>query len=194
MNSFELNKILGAALGAVFVIFSISLISEAIFSAPAPQTPGYAIEVPESAGEGGGAEEAAPESILPLLASADAGKGETIFKRCQACHTVDDGGANKVGPNLWGIVDRPVAGHEGFSYSAAMKSFAEGGTAWTYDNLDHFLASPKGLVPGTAMAFAGLKAIEDRANLIAYLREHAASPAPLPEAGAAGGEGEATSN
>ncbi|WP_048645359.1 c-type cytochrome [Nitratireductor soli] len=188
MNSFELNKILGALLGAVFVIFSVSLLSDAIFSAPAPATPGYAIEVAEDAGHGGAQEEAAPESIAPLLASADASKGEAIFKRCQACHTVDDGGANKVGPNLWEIVDRPIASHEGFSYSASMKEFSEGGSKlWTYENLDHFLISPKGFMPGTAMAFAGLKKIDDRANLIAFLRQHAATPAALPEASAEGG-------
>ncbi|MCR4268685.1 cytochrome c family protein, partial [Nitratireductor sp. ZSWI3] len=187
MNSFELNKILGALLGAVFVIFSISLLSDTIFNAPAPETPGYAIEVAESEGAGEAGESAAPESILPLLAAADATKGEAIFKRCQACHTVEDGGANKVGPNLWEIVDRPVASHEGFSYSAGMKEFAEGGsTHWTYENLDHFLTNPKGLVSGTAMAFAGLKKIEDRADLIAFLRQHAATPAALPEAGAEG--------
>ncbi|WP_367716451.1 cytochrome c family protein [Nitratireductor sp. GISD-1A_MAKvit] len=189
MNSFELNKILGALLGVVFVIFSVSILSDAIFSSPPPATPGYAIEVAEDDGAGASDEPAEPESIAPLLASADAGKGENIFKRCQACHTVDEGGANKVGPNLWEIVDRPVAGHEGFGYSAALQEFAEGGSVtWTYENLDHFLASPKGLVPGTAMAFAGLKKIEDRANLIAYLRQHAATPAPLPEPEAESGD------
>lgn len=183
MNSFELNKILGALLGAVFVIFSVSILSDAIFSSPPPATPGYAIEVAEDDGAGASDEPAEPESIAPLLASADAGKGENIFKRCQACHTVDDGGANKVGPNLWEIVDRPIASHEGFGYSAAMQEFAQGGSVkWTYENLDHFLTNPKGFVSGTAMAFAGLKKIEDRADLIAYLRQHASSPVPLPEA------------
>ncbi|EKF19486.1 c-type cytochrome [Nitratireductor pacificus] len=187
MNSFELNKILGALLGVVFVIFSVSILSDAIFHAPAPETPGYAIAVADDGADGGDAsEEAGPEPIGPLLASADASKGEAIFKRCQACHTMEDGGANKVGPNLWEIVDRPIAGHEGFSYSAAMKEFSEGGSKlWTYDNLDHFLTSPKGFVSGTAMAFAGLKKIEDRANLIAFLREHAATPVALPAAEAA---------
>lgn len=189
MNSFELNKILGALLGAVFVIFSVSILSDAIFSSPPPATPGYAIEVAEDDGAGASDEPAEPESIAPLLASADAGKGENIFKRCQACHTVDDGGANKVGPNLWEIVDRPIASHEGFGYSAAMQEFAQGGSVkWTYENLDHFLTNPKGFVSGTAMAFAGLKKIEDRADLIAYLRQHASSPVPLPEPEAEGGD------
>lgn len=205
MDSFELNKIIGGFLAVVFVIFSVSILSDTFFAAHAPETPGYAIEVPEQA-EGGSGDEPAQESILPLMASADAGAGEGIFKRCQACHTVEEGGANKVGPNLYDIVNRPVASHEGFSYSAALQEYSQGGeVVWDYDNLDAFILSPKGLVPGTAMAFAGLKKIEDRANLIAYLRELSGNPAPLPEPEAAAeeaapaegeaaaeGEGEAT--
>ena len=96
------------------------------------------------------------------------------------------GGANKVGPNLWGVVNRPIASHAGFAYSAPMKEFAQGGSVvWDYDHLDKFLASPKGLVKGTAMGFAGLKKVEERAALIAYLRAHADSPAPLPDPAAA---------
>ena len=194
MDSFELNKIIGAFLGVVFIVFSVSLISDAVFATHPPETPGYAIAVPEGEAAGG---EAAPaeESVLPLLASADPAAGEAVFKRCAACHTPEQGGPNKVGPNLWDIVDRPVASHEGFSYSGAMKEFAEGGqNTWTYDHLDHFLLNPKGLVPGTAMSFAGLKNVQDRADLIAYLHTLSDQPAPLPEAApadAAGAEGAA---
>lgn len=196
MDSFELNKIIGAFLGVVFVIFSVSILADSFFHSPAPETPGYAIAVPEDGAEGAGEEEETVESVLPLLADADPSAGENVFKRCQACHTPDQGGPNKVGPNLWDVVDRPVASHEGFSYSAAMQEFAEGGTVWTYENLDHFLLDPKGFIPGTAMAFAGLRGIEDRANVIAYLRTLADEPQPLPEPAAAEGEspeaGEAT--
>ncbi|WEX09384.1 c-type cytochrome [Chelativorans sp. AA-79] len=192
MDSFELNKIIGAFLGVVFIVFSVSLISDAIFSSPAPETPGYAIAVPEGGTEGGGEAEPTVESVLPLLASADPAAGENVFKRCQACHTDQADGPNKVGPNLWGVVDRPIASHEGFSYSGAMKEFSEGGQKhWTYENLDHFLLSPKGLVPGTAMSFAGLKNVQDRANVIAYLRTTADQPVPLPEAAPTESEGSA---
>ncbi|WP_375165986.1 c-type cytochrome [Chelativorans sp.] len=195
MDSFELNKIIGAFLGVVFVVFSVSLISDAIFASHAPETPGYAIAVPEGQAAGAGGQAPAAESVLPLLASADPSAGETVFKRCQACHTPEQGGPNKVGPNLWGVVNRPVASHEGFSYSGAMKEFAQGGqVTWTYEHLDHFLLDPKGLVPGTAMAFAGLKNVQDRANVIAYLRSLSDQPAPLPEAApaeAAGADGAA---
>ena len=180
MDSFEINKMIGALLGVVFVVFSVSIISDSIFAAPVPEKEGFLIEATEP--EEGGAKEVVEEvPIATLLASADAEAGVTVFKKCTACHTTENGGANKVGPNLWNIVNRPVASHEGFSYSSAMKAFAEGGTVWDYDNLDHFLASPKGLVKGTAMGFAGVKKPEERANLIAYLRTLSDSPAPLPE-------------
>ncbi|MDZ5700148.1 cytochrome c family protein [Chelativorans sp. M5D2P16] len=182
MDSFELNKIIGALLGVVFVVFSVSILSDALFHSPAPATPGYAIAVPEDSDAEGAGEEPVEESVLPLLAEADPSAGESIFKRCQACHTVEEGGPNKVGPNLWNVVNRPIASHEGFSYSAALKEFSQGGeVVWDYEHLDHFLKDPKGLVPGTAMSYAGLKNVEDRANLIAYLRNLSSDPAPLPE-------------
>ncbi len=187
MDSFEINKMIGALLGVVFIVFSVSIISDSIFAAPVPEKEGFLIEAAEPA-EGGAKEAVAEVPIAVLLASADADAGAAVFKKCGACHTGDKGGANKVGPNLWNIVDRPVASHEGFSYSSAMKTFAEGGTVWDYDHLNHFLASPKGLVKGTAMGFAGVKKPEERANLIAYLRTLADSPVPLPEAAAPAAE------
>lgn len=183
MDSFEVTKIVGGLLAAVFVIFTVSIVSDAIFESPAPEQEGFVIAAAEAESNGGeeAKEEAAPEPIGPLLASADVAAGEKAFKKCAACHTVDDGGANKVGPNLWDIVNRPVAGHEGFSYSAAMKEFAQGGaTVWDYDHLSEFLAAPKKYIKGTAMGFAGVKKIEERADLIAYLRSLATEPAPLP--------------
>ena len=132
------------------------------------------------------------EPIAPLLADADVAAGEAVFKKCQACHTDDKGGANKVGPNLWGVVNRPVASHEGFKYSSAMQAFAEGGTVWDYEHLNAFTHKPKDLVPGTAMGFAGLKKVEDRANLVAYLRTMADTPEPLPSADAAPAAEDAT--
>ena len=105
-----------------------------------------------------------------------------IFKKCQACHSGEKGGPNKVGPDSGIIVDRPVAEHEGFAYSAGMKEFSKGGTEkWTYDNINHFITSPKKFVKGTAMGFAGLPKDEDRANVIAYLRTLSDNPKPLPK-------------
>ncbi len=184
MDSYEINKLIGALLATVFVVLSVGIIADSIFAAPAPATPGFLIEAVEPAEGGAGDAAPAEESIAVLLASADAEAGAAVFKKCGACHTGEKGGANKVGPNLWGIVNRPVASHEGYSYSAAMKAFSEDGKVWDYDHLNHFLTSPKGLVKGTAMGFAGVKKDGERANLIAYLRTLADSPAPLPDAAA----------
>lgn len=186
MDSFEFNKIIGAILGTVFVVFSLSLISDSLFASHAPEKAGFEIAALEpEAGAGGEASgPAAPEPVGPLLASADVGAGETLFKRCAACHTPEKGGANKIGPNLWGIVDRPVASHEGYSYSAAMKAHAGERPNWDYEHLSEFLTNPKALVKGTAMNFPGIKAVGDRANIIAYLRTLADTPAPLPAADA----------
>jgi cytochrome c len=186
MDSFELNKLIGGLLGTVFVVFSVGLVSDALFASPSPEKPGFAIEATEEPAEGGAAGPAEPKPIAELLPAASAEKGAAIFKKCEACHSGEKGGPNKVGPDLWDIVDRPVAEHEGFSYSAGMKAFSNGGTEkWTYDHLYHFLLSPKNYVKGTAMGFAGLKKDEDRADVIAYLRTLSDSPKPLPEASAA---------
>jgi cytochrome c len=185
MDSFEFNKLIGALLGAVFVVFSISIVSNAIFASPAPEQFGFAIEAPEEETAESGPAAPAEEPIAVLLASANPEAGAAVFKKCTACHTGESGGANKVGPNLWNVVNRPLASHEGFAYSAAMKEFAQGGSVvWDYEHLSNFLASPKGYIKGTAMGFAGVKKPDERANLIAYLRTLSDSPAPLPEAAA----------
>lgn len=184
MNAMTINKFIGAVLGTVFIILSISILSGSIFDRPAPEKPGYALAGGEeggaAAGGGGEAAAAGPEDIKPLLANANADAGATVFKKCTSCHTIENGGANKVGPNLWGVVGRPIASHEGFAYSAAMKAHGEGGKVWDYDSLNEFLYGPKAAVKGTAMGFAGVKKTDERANLIAYLRTQADSPAPLP--------------
>lgn len=181
MNSY-VNMGVGALLGTVFVLMSVSIASEGIFHAEKPEKEGFAI-VAETSSEGaeGGEAAAAAVPIAVLLASADAGAGETVFKKCASCHTLDKGGPNKVGPNLFGLVDRPIATHEGFAYSAAMKDFSKGGAEhWTFDHLNEFLMAPKKHIPGTAMGFAGLKKDDERANLILYLHNQADTPVALP--------------
>ncbi|WP_035197629.1 c-type cytochrome [Agrobacterium tumefaciens] len=185
MNSY-VNMGVGALLGTVFVLMSVSIASEGIFQAPTPEKEGYAIVAEASGGEAAGEPAAAATPIAKLLASADAAKGEAVFKKCTSCHTGESGGANKVGPNLFDIVNRPIASHAGFSYSAAMKDFSKGGSVhWDYDHLSYFIEAPKKHVPGTAMGFAGVKKETERADLIAYLRTLSANPAPLPDPAAA---------
>ncbi|TCT33086.1 c-type cytochrome [Martelella mediterranea] len=178
---FNLNMVLASLLGTIFVLMTVSFVSEAVFDPRLPEKEGYAIAVPEEPASGKPVEKQ-ETPIAVLLANASADAGTRVFKRCQACHTDTEGGPNKVGPNLWDIVNRPVASHEGFSYSAAMKEYANGGeTLWTYENLDAFIKAPKKDVPGTAMGFAGLSDDEDRADLIAYLSTMSNDPVPFPE-------------
>jgi cytochrome c len=196
MNSY-VNMGVGALLGTVFVLMSVSIASEGIFHSGEPEKEGFAIVAEETGGEAAGGEAPATVPIATLLATADAGAGETVFKKCASCHTPEKGGPNKVGPNLWDIVNRPIASHEGFSYSAGMTTFSEGHkVVWDYDHLSFFIEAPKKHVPGTAMGFAGVKKNDERANLIAYLRTLSDNPAALPtvsnEGAAATTEGGAT--
>lgn len=180
MDSFELNKIAGAGLGMLLLAVGSGFVSELIYSPKPAGNAGYALPEPAPEAAGGAAPEAAKAEPLPVrLASASLEKGTSAAKKCAACHSFEKGGPNKVGPHLWGVVDRQRAHEGGFEYSAALKE--KGGT-WTYDELDHFLANPKGYVPGTKMAFAGIQAPQERADVIVYLRSLADTPAPLPAA------------
>jgi len=191
MNSFELNKILGAILGTCLITLALNIGAGAIFSPEKPAKPGYNIAVKEQGeGEKKGGEAKEPEQpIETLLAKASVEKGQATAKQCQACHTFEKGGPNRVGPNLYGIVGSPRGeGRGGFNFSAAMKS--KGGN-WTFDELNKFLANPRGYIPGTAMTFAGLSRPEQRADVIDFLHTLSDNPVPLPKAAEnvpAGGE------
>src|SRR5580692_923878 len=184
MDSFEMNKILGAILGTALVVVALNIASGAIFAPEMPAKPGFNIVVPKAATgtEAPPAEKAPP--VAQLLASADPKRGEDAAKVCQACHTFEKGGPTKVGPNLWGVVGRMRASMPGFDYSNGMKSM--GGT-WTVDDLYQFLAKPQAFVEGTKMTFGGLPRPQTRADVIAYLNTLSDNPAPLPKAADAGG-------
>ena len=176
--SLEGNKILAAVLTAGIIASGSGVLSRMVYGPHHLEEPAFRIEIPDAAAGGGGApaEEAKPLPVL--LAAANPEAGATVAKKCAACHTFEAGGANKIGPNLFGVVDRPIGKHEGFSYSTAL---LEHGDNWTYEHLDAYLHSPKGYIPGNKMAFAGLPKDTDRANLIAYLRTLSDSPVPLLE-------------
>jgi cytochrome c2 len=182
MDAFEWNKIAGAVLGTLLVTLGLSIFSEILFETEVPESPGYVIAVAEETGEEGETGgEAAAQPIGVLMASADPAQGEASAKKCGACHTFAEGEPHKIGPNLWDVVNRPIAGAAGYEYSPDMQAYAQQAQTWSFEHLNAFLLNPKGVVPGTKMAFAGLKNDPERANIIAYLRSLSASPAPLPE-------------
>ena len=144
---------------------------EVVKTSPAPSAPAPSAPAAKTGGPSG------DETVPALLASADAGDGKKIFKKCKACHSADKGGAHKVGPNLWDVVGRAKAGAQGYRFSGVLAGL---GGAWTFADLDAFLAKPKAFAPGTRMTFAGVRKAADRAALIAYLRSLSDSPKPLP--------------
>ena len=181
MSGLEVNKILASIILAILVVTVIGHLGDIIVDVDhhEMEETAYKIDVPDS-GEINSEVAAKEEIIEPislLLASASLEKGEKLFKKCSACHNYEKDSANKVGPNLWNLINRPKANVEGFAYS---KALAEYGGEWGYEELAEFLYKPKKYIKGTKMNFAGLKKVGDRANLVLFLREHSDSPVPLP--------------
>jgi cytochrome c len=180
MNSFEINKILGAVLGTCLVLLAVHIASGALFTPPVAAKPGYEIAVKEEQPAKAGGEAAAPASqpIENLLASASTEHGAQVAKQCQVCHNLQEGQGPKIGPDLYGVVGRQVASKTNFHYTDALKK--KGGT-WTFDALNTWLTDPRTDVPGTAMTFAGIKNEKQRADVIAYLNTLSKNPEPLPK-------------
>jgi cytochrome c len=180
MDSFEWNKIIGAVLGTAIFIFVVRVVAEAVYEPEKPAKPGYVVEgvVEASAGAGAAApvEEAMPDwgTVLP---AADVAAGKTTSTKCEQCHDTSSAKTSKIGPPLFGVVDRPRASVAGFAYSSTMKGKPGN---WTYDDLFKFIKAPQAVMPGTKMSFAGLRGEKDRINLIAFLRSNADAPAPIP--------------
>ncbi len=177
MNSFEFNKIAGALLGTALAIFGLGELGRIVYHTESPEKPGMIVETAE-AQESGGTAAAAAQSLGTLLAAANAEKGSAVAKACAACHDFTKGGPNKTGPGLFDVVERGIGSHEGFAYSDAVA--AKKADKWTYENLDAWLKDPKGFIPGTKMAFGGVKNDAKRADLIAYLASLSDAPKPFP--------------
>ena len=187
MDELRLNKLFAGFLFAALLLMAGVKIADVMVPHQELAENAYVIEVAETTATAAAAPvDTGPEPILALLAGADLGAGEKLSKKCSACHVFDAGGQNKVGPALWNVVDRPLGASEGYAYSDALADF---GGAWDYAALNAFLAKPKGYISGTKMNFAGLKKPQDRANLIAWMRAKADSPAALPSADDIAAEG-----
>ncbi len=185
MDTMTINKILAGLLIGLLLTKGVSMLADGRFHVEAPETPAYAVALPDAEGDSTEVAEAEGPSLAALLAEASVDRGKRSFAKCAACHTAEKGGADRIGPNLYGVVGGPVAHSAGFNYSDALAN--HGGT-WTYELLSDWLLSPNNAIPNNKMAFAGLRRDGERADVIVYLRSLADQPEPLPavENGASG--------
>ena len=178
MDSLEINKIVACILVVALVVIGLSNLTEILYEVEKPEVAHYIIEGVDDEPatiDTAVSEEVEEIPIQILLASASVDKGAKVFKKCSNCHVPNEGGANKIGPALWNIVNKDIGGAD-FAYSNAMASY---GGKWSYDELNGFLKNPKKYIEGTKMSFAGLKKETDRANVILYLRTLSNNPAPI---------------
>ena len=179
MDSFEINKIVAAVLLVALLVIGIGKLSNVIFYVEKPEKPGYAVEVQQASNSttATATVEDKKVDIAALMALGDVNAGEKIFKKCAACHSINQGGANKIGPALYNVVGRKIGGVADYKYS---KAFVEYGKEWNFEELNGFLIKPSKWIKGTKMAYAGLRKEEDRASIIKYLNQNSDSPLPLP--------------
>ena len=179
MDSFEINKIVAAILMVALLVIGIGKLSSIVFHVEKPRVPGYVVEVSQVA-SGSDAETKIVEEkvdISALMAMGDAVSGEKIFKKCAACHSIIQGGKNKIGPALYNVMGRKVGGIGDYKYSKALVAYEK---EWTFEELNGFLIKPAKWIKGTKMAYAGLRKEEDRASVIKYLNKNSDNPLPLP--------------
>ena len=175
-----MNKIIVSIMLAIIMVLGINKISDTIFYVEKPEKSAYQVATVTTVASTTSTEESAASSesgdIMALFASTNAAEGAKIFKKCAACHSITEGGANKIGPALWGVLGRPAGTVPGYKYSKAM---AAHGKNWSFEEMNGFLIKPKDWIKGTKMSFAGLKKAKDRAAVILYMNENTNSPLPL---------------
>ncbi|MDC1140146.1 cytochrome c family protein [Candidatus Pelagibacter sp.] len=179
MDSFELNKIIAAILMVALLVIGLGKIADGVFHVKKPKNPGYQVEV-DTQSNSSVSKVAATEvkiDMVALMAQGDAESGKKIFKKCAACHSINKGGGNKIGPALYNVVGRKVGGVEGYKYSKVLASYEK---EWTFEELNGFLKKPASYLKGTKMSYAGLRKEIDRASIIKYLNQSGDNPKPLP--------------
>ena len=180
MDSFELNKLIAAILMVALLVIGIGKLSDVIFYVEKPETPGYSVEVEQSALAASQVTAETTEEkvdMSALMAMGDLATGEKVFKKCAACHMIAADGKNKIGPNLWGVIGRKAGAIGDYNYSKAMLAYAK---EWTFEEMNSYLIKPQAYIKGTKMAFAGLRKEKDRASVILYMNSKGDNPKPLP--------------
>ena len=177
MDSFEINKIIAAVLITVLLVFGIGKISDIVFKVENPKVAGYKVEIKIANATTTNTSTEGQVNIAALLALGNAEDGKKVFKKCAACHSINAGGGNKIGPKLWNVMFRPVGEITDYKYSKALSSYSK---EWTWEEMNGFLIKPAKWIKGNKMGFAGLKKEEDRASVILYLNKSSDSPKPLP--------------
>ena len=179
MDSFEVNKIIAAILLIALIVIGIGKISDLAFYVDKPEKSAYKVEILETDSVAASKIDKVVEKvdIVALLALGDISHGEKVFKKCAACHLVNKGGENKIGPALYGVIGRKVASKKDYKYSKAMANYDKD---WTFEEMNGYLKKPQSYIKGTKMAFAGLRKEKDRASVILYLNQNSDNPVPLP--------------
>ena len=179
MDSFELNKIIAAILMVALLIIGLSKIADGVFHVDKPKNPGYKVELENESTIDTSQPVKIVEKvdIVNVMMQGDVASGEKIFKKCAACHSIDKGGANKIGPALYDVVGRKVGSVSDYKYSKTLASYDK---VWTFEELNGFLKKPSTYLKGTKMSYAGLRKETDRASIIKYLNQNSDSPKPLP--------------
>ena len=180
MDSFELNKIIGAILLVALLVIGIGKVSNLVFKINKPEKSNYKVELDVETAETKADEEPVQREIVDiaaLLSTGDLAHGEKVFKKCSACHSIKSGGGNKIGPALYNVVGRKVGVLDDYKYSKALAKYEKN---WSFEELNGFLLKPKDWIKGTKMAYAGLRKEKDRASVILYLNKYSDSPLPLP--------------
>ena len=179
MDSFELNKIIAAILMVALLIIGLGKIDDGVFHVNKPEKPGYKVEVESQLASTSSqpAETIEKIDVAAVMSQGDIASGEKIFKKCAACHSINKGGKNKIGPALYNIVGRKVGGLKDYKYSKTLASYEKD---WTFEELNGFLEKPASYLKGTKMSYAGLRKEKDRASIIKYLNQNGDNPIQLP--------------